>query len=66
MTELPYAARYLVPYVRPFTLWKFGPRYNLFGEYVDEGWYVDKYGQHEITRDQALNLAGNRGIERGD
>lgn len=59
-TEIPYAAHYYVPTVRPFRLWKFGARYNLFGEYVDDGWYVDRYGRREITRGEALRLTEAR------
>jgi hypothetical protein len=46
--------------VRPFRLWKFGPRQNLYGEYVDEGWYVDRYGYREVTREEAERMIVSR------
>lgn len=39
--------RYLIPYVRPFPIWRFGPLYR------GEGWYPDHYGTIEVPREQA-------------
>lgn len=61
MSELPYALHYYVPYVRPFRLWKWGPRYALLdGRYVDDGWKLDRYGRREITREQAERFLKER------
>jgi hypothetical protein len=57
MSDFPHAARYYVPYVRPFRLLKWGPRHDIVdGTYVDDGWYVDRYGKREITREQAEEI----------
>ena len=43
-------ARYLVPYVRLFPIWRFGPIYSLLdGHYVRDGWKPDRYGQWEFS-----------------
>jgi hypothetical protein len=53
MSDLPRAARYLLPYVRLFPIWRHGARYDMDGRYVDDGWYPESYGQWEITREEA-------------
>jgi hypothetical protein len=47
-------ARYLVPYVRLFPIWRYGPIYSkLDGRYVRHGWRPDCYGTWEISREEA-------------
>lgn len=42
-------ARYLVPYLRPFPIWKYGPIYDaLDGRYLRDGWYPERFGQREV------------------
>jgi hypothetical protein len=45
--------RWLVPYRRLFPVWKFGPRYDLLGEYVDDGWSPDWFGTWEFPTEAA-------------
>jgi hypothetical protein len=49
-------ARYLVPYVRLFPIWRYGPIYGrLDGLYVRDGWHPDWYGEWEFSsREEAL------------
>jgi len=56
-STIPYAARYLVPYLRPFPIWRYGERYSRFdGTKIDDGWYPDVYGQREVSRAEAERL----------
>lgn len=34
---------YIVPVLSPFPVWKFGRLSNLWGEYVRDGWWADRY-----------------------
>lgn len=40
--------RYLVPYVRLFPIWRYGPIYDFDGYYVRHGWKPDRYGTWEL------------------
>lgn len=40
--------RYLVPYVRAFPIWRYGPLSS-----GGQGWWPDRYGTIEIAREEA-------------
>lgn len=53
--------RYLVPYLREFSIWRYGPRHDLIdGHYVDDGWYPDRFGQWEFRTEADAEAAANR------
>jgi hypothetical protein len=49
--------RYLRPYVRLFPIWRHGARYGrLDGRRIADGWYPERYGEWEVSRDEAERL----------
>ena len=44
-------ARYIYPVLRPFPVWRYGPRYSLLdGRYIGDGWYADKFAVREVEK----------------
>ena len=40
---------YRVPYLRPFPIWRYGPRYVELGSArTEDGWYPDRFGYWEF------------------
>jgi hypothetical protein len=37
-----------VPFLREVPIWTYGPVYNVFGEYVRDGWSPSTYGEWEF------------------
>jgi hypothetical protein len=43
-------ARAIVPYLRLFPIWRYGPIYDrLDGRYLRDGWYPDRFGRREVS-----------------